>query len=151
MSEGELRWKSYKFNLPNGLLSYATRAAIDGDNLNTCGNPPPPPDAINCKLCGNQSTLLHILNGYKTAHDQGRYTFRHNGIVSNLVKCLKENVNYDTKVFADIKGSSTNGGTIPADIVPIAEKPDIVCVDYSKKSISTYFKLTKKFENSNFF
>ncbi len=103
-----------------------------GDNLNTWGKT----NAINCELCGNRSTLLHILNGCKTALDQGRYTFRHNAVVSYLVKYLKENVNYDTKVFADIKGSSTTGGTIPADIVPTAEKPDIVCLDYSKKSIS---------------
>ncbi len=122
------------FESINIYLSFATQAAIDvlptGDNLNTWGNT----DAINCELCGNRSTLLHIVNGCKTALDQGRYTFRHNTIVSYLVKYLKENVNQDTKVFPDIKGSTTTG-TIPADIVPTAEKPDIVFLWITQRSL----------------
>ncbi len=147
MSEGDLSWKSFMFNLPKGLLSFATRAAIDvlptGDNLNTWGKT----DAVNCELCGNRSTLLHVLNGCKTALNQGRYTFRHNAIVSYIVKYLKDNVNQDFKVYADIQGCSTTGGTIPANIVATAEKPDIVCVNFSTKSV-TILELSVPFESN---
>ena len=147
MSEGDLSWKSYMFNLPKGLLSFATRASIDvlptGDNLNTWGKT----DAVNCELCGNRSTLLHILNGCKTALNQGRYTFRHNAIISYLVNYLKDNVCQEIKVYADIRGSTTTGGTIPASIVPTAEKPDIVCVNGSSKCV-TILELSVPFESN---
>ncbi len=147
MSEGDLSWKSFMFNMPKGLLSFATRAAIDvlptGDNLNTWGKT----DAVNCELCGNRSTLLHVLNGCRTALNQGRYTFRHNAIVSYVVKYLKENVSQEWKVFADIQGCTTTGGTIPADIVPTAEKPDIVCVNHINKSV-TILELSVPFESN---
>ena len=132
-SEGDLSWKSYMFNLPKGLLSFATRAAIDvlpsGDNLNIWGKS----DKSSCDLCGNKSTLLHILNACKTSLNQGRYTFRHNAIIEFLVKYLKDNVCNETKVYADIQGCSITGGTIPAHIVVTAEKPDIVCVNNTVK------------------
>ncbi len=135
------------FNLPKGLLSFATRAAIDvlptGDNLKTWGKT----DAANCELCGNRSTLLHILNGCKTALNQGRYTFRHNAIISHLVKYLRDNVCQEIKVYADIQGCSTTGGTIPASIVTTAEKPDIVCVNGSTKSV-TILELSVPFESN---
>ncbi len=145
--EGDLSWKSYMFNLPKGLLSFATRAAIDvlpsGDNLKIWGKS----DNINCELCGNKNTLLHILNACKTALNQGRYTFRHNAVISYLVKYLKENVSNETKVYADIQGCTTTGGSIPAHIVATAEKPDIVCVNDTTKSI-TILELTVPFETN---
>ncbi len=146
-SEGDLSWKSYMFNLPKGLLSFATRATIDvlpsGDNLRIWGKS----DKTNCELCGNKSTLLHILNACKTAIDQGRYTFRHNAIISFLVKFLKDNVTDEIKVYADIQGCTTTGGTIPANIVATAEKPDIVCVNSASKYVSI-LELSVPFESN---
>ncbi len=127
LCDGDLSWKSYMYNLPKGLLSFATRAAINvlpsGDNLTIWGKS----DKGNCELCGNRSTLLHILNGCTTSLNQGRYTFRHNTIISYLVKFLKENVDEAIQVYSDISGCTVNGGTIPPQIVPTAEKPDSVC------------------------
>ena len=89
MCDGDLGWKSYMFNLPKGLLSFATRAAINvlpsGDNLKLWGKS----DKTNCELCGNKSTLLHILNNCATSLNQGRYTFRHNAIISHVVQFLR--------------------------------------------------------------
>ncbi len=145
--DGDLSWKSYMFNLPKGLLSFATRAAIDvlpsGDNLKVWGKS----DNIKCELCGNKNTLLHILNACKTALNQGRYTFRHNAVISYLVKYLKDNVNEETKVYADLQGYTTTGGTIPANIVVTAEKPDIVCVNSTTKSI-VILELSVPFESN---
>ncbi len=147
LSDGDLTWKSYMFNLPKGLLSFATRAAIDvlptGDNLKIWGKS----DKVNCELCGNRSTLLHVLNGCTTALNQGRFTFRHNAIISFLVGFLKENVSEAIKVYSDIQGCTVNGGTIPAHIVPTAEKPDIVCVNAKEKSISI-LELSVPFETN---
>ncbi len=147
LCDGDLTWKSYMYNLPKGLLSFATRAAINvlpsGDNLKIWGRS----DKGNCELCGNGSTLLHILNGCTTSLQQGRYTFRHNAVVSYLVKFLRENVDKDTKVYADIQGCTVNGGSIPAQVVPTAEKPDIVCVNNITKTISI-LELSVPFETN---
>ena len=39
-------------------------------------------------------------------------------------------------MFANIQGYTLNGGTIPRHIVTSAEKPDIVCVNSSSKTVS---------------
>ena len=68
-----------------------------------------------------------------------RFTYRHNNILSYILKCL------DTqrfKVYSDIDGFQTsNGGTIPPHILVTTLRPDIVIIDEKKKAISV-FELT---------
>ena len=49
-----------------------------------------------CKLCGGNGTLTHILSGCKIALAQGRYTWRHNQVLRQIVlfvdaKCRSHN------------------------------------------------------------
>ncbi len=127
MENSDLEWKSYMYNLPKGVLSFATRACIDvlptGDNLKKWGKKV----SEECSLCGNNETLHHTLNFCPTSLAQGRYTFRHNQIVTHLVKFLKDN-NSSISVFADLEGHTINGGTVPPQVIPTQEKPDIVVI-----------------------
>ena len=84
-----------------------------------------------CHICGNHETLFHILNNCKTALTQGRYNYRHDSVVSYLVNVCQilNNVDKVIEVYADIKGHTVNGGTIPQDIVVTSSRPDIVLVD----------------------
>ena len=72
IEKGDLTWRSLIFNLPKGVLSFITRAAIDAlptaDNLSRWGK------RMNtrCNLC---ETLLHILNNCKSALTQERYNY----------------------------------------------------------------------------
>ena len=42
----------------------------------------------------------------------------------------------ETTIFTDIPGKSMNGGTIPADIVTPAQRPDIVLINRKEKKIA---------------
>ena len=90
-----------------------------------------------CHICGNHETLFHILNNCKTALTQGRYNYRHDSVVSYLVNVCQilNNVDKVIEVYADIKGHTVNGGTIPQDIVVTSSRPDIVLVDRGNEEV----------------
>ena len=54
-----------------------------------------------CKLCGQDGTLNHILSGCRVALSQGRYTWRHNKVLKEVVNSIstrmKENVKKEIK------------------------------------------------------
>jgi len=55
--------------------------------------------------------------------------FRHNSILKHIVDTLQENIDHsqiDARVYADLQGYTTNGGTIPVQTIPTAQKPDLV-------------------------
>ena len=71
------------------------------------------------------------------ALNSGCYLWHHNCIVKFIVN----NVDPKYKVYSDIEGHQTSGGTILAEICITAEKPDIVIIDNVTKLIHL-FELT---------
>ena len=42
---------------------------------------------------------------------------------------MKENNDESEQIFADLPGHQINGGTVPANVLVTAERPDIVIID----------------------
>ena len=88
-----------------------------------------------CALCGQRETVLHVLNNCPVMLNQGRYTYRHNSILSLLLSKLNEVYanDPDSHIYSDIEGRhAIGGGTIPPDILPTNKRPDIVIVTSNK-------------------
>jgi hypothetical protein len=74
-------------------------------------------------------TLLHVLVHYKHTLDQGRLTWRHNFVLNHFAGCLKSALLGKSKVelYCDLDGLQTpGGGSIPADVMVQAQRPDHV-------------------------
>ena len=92
-----------------------------------------------------QGDTNHVLNICNVGKETGRWTWRHNCIVSYVVNSI------DTEkytVFSDIPGhTAAGGGSVPPEICITAQKPDIVIVEKSLKSIHL-FELTCPLEQN---
>jgi hypothetical protein len=66
--------------------------------------------------------------------DQGRLTWRHNSILNHIAGCLKSALvgKSTVKLYCDLDGlQTTDGGSILADIMVHAQRPDLVIIDWS--------------------
>ena len=83
-----------------------------------------------CPLCNSRCpTTLHILNGCPVALNQGRYTWRHDSVLANIVSFLSPLLDKDQQLFADLPGHRASNAplaTIPTDILPTPFRPDLV-------------------------
>ena len=89
-AEGEdVIWKGFMYNLKAGTLKFLLNATID--TLPTAANlqrwKKSPSDL--CKLCRCRQTTSHILNSCSTALNTGRFTCRHDTILSHILSTLK--------------------------------------------------------------
>jgi len=133
---------------PQGVLSFAVRSSIDFlptlSNLKCWGKR----SNVKCPLCKNKETLLHVLNNCTVSLNQGRYTWRHDSVLNHIVHKLQEACkNTNLKVYADIEGMTTSGSTIPANLVPTSQRPDIFVFD-SSSSKAMIAELTVPFEQN---
>ena len=95
-----------------------------------------------CPFCGNTQTLLHILSNCQIALEQGRYTWRHNSVLSNIIRLIRPKLAPDAKLFSDLPGFlAPGGGSIPPHILVTNQKPDIVIINESLGEI-IIFELT---------
>ena len=132
-------WNRIISGLPAGQLSFLLRAGAD------CL-----PSPMNlrrwklrtnakCDLCQSPSpTIHHILSGCPTALDQGRLTWRHDSMLSFLAQGVKQNLEKDSKIFADLHGwlaSESPLATLPADLSSSCDRPDIVVTTATEVSI----------------
>ena len=148
----DLTWKSIIYDLPRGVLSFAVRASIDFlptfSNLKTWGKR----SQTKCKFCGNQETLIHILNSCSVFLNQGRFTWRHDSILVHILKQLKNAIGTNSnniQIFSDMPGFTTTGGTLPVNIIVSKLRPDIVIVNTIKKFVHLV-ELTVPFEHNIF-
>ena len=82
-----------------------------------------------CPFCGNIGTLAHVLSNCSTALNQGRYTWRHNSVLSSLINLIRPHLREGMTIFSDMPGyQAPHGGTIPPHILVTALKPGIVIV-----------------------
>ena len=91
--------------------------------------------------------LNHVLSSCPKFLEQGRYTYRHNNVIKEIVENIdRENA----RVYADIEGHTIGGGTVPPDILVTSEKPDIVIIHdpetAEKKHHITIIELTVPWE-----
>ena len=147
----DLTWKSIIYNLPRRVMSFAVRASIDAlptfKNLQRWGKRL----SGKCDLCNNTQTLHHVLNHCQPMLTQGRYTWRHDSILSHISKIVQLSevvTNGDINVNVDLTGTIAGSrGTIPANIMPTTDRPDMVL--YRSKEKEMYiFELTVPFERN---
>ena len=132
--EIDATWKSYIYGLPKGTAKFIINVAIDSlptkANLMTWGKR----SNDRCRRCGWRENLNHILSACRKSLDEGRFTYRHNNIIKEIIPHLeKQRFN----IYSDIEGFSTSaGGTIPPNILVTSQKPDLVIVNKNEKAIS---------------
>ena len=88
-----------------------------------------------CPLCSNNGTLEHILNFCTVALNQGRLTWRHNSVLQFLAQSFISKKPSELEVYADLDGLHLNGSTIPPDIVPTQQRPDLVIINRKEKLV----------------
>ena len=55
-----------------------------------------------CKFCLNTQTLQHVMSSCKISLNELRYNWRHDSILPNLMKKLKNVMNKQLAFYADI-------------------------------------------------
>jgi hypothetical protein len=81
-----------------------------------------------------KQTLFHVLVHCKHTLDQGRLTWRHDSDLNNIAGCLKSALVGKSTIalYCDLDGLQVlGGGSIPADVMVQAQRPDLVIVDQS--------------------
>ena len=79
-----------------------------------------------CKFCLNSQRLQHVVSGCKVYLHEGRYNWRHDSILKNLVTYFKS-IRGNLKYYVDIPGSE-----LPSVITGVERRPDIVIRDKNK-------------------
>ena len=90
-----------------------------------------------CKFCLNSRTLEHVVSGCKVYLHEGRYNWRHDSILKNLVTYFKS-IRGNLKYYVDIPGFEW-----PSVITGEKRRPDIIIHDTNKLYI---IELTVGFE-----
>jgi hypothetical protein len=145
--KSNVTWKSIINNIPRGVLSFALKSIVNG--LNT-------PDNLKrwkirqtnkCELCGNSGTLEHILNWCPKALREGRFTWRHNSVLSHFTQELAKAKSSNVQIYADIPNQTLNGATVPPDVLVTTQRPDLVILNRDTKTIDI-LELTISFEKN---
>lgn len=135
-----ITWQSIIRRVPRNVLSFALKLSTNSlpspDNLRRWGKR----NMGGCPLCScPYGTLAHIINICPVSLKQGRFTWRHDSVLSHLTDKIKSLATPDTDVYADLDGHSINGTTVPGDIHPPGgkgSKPDLVIINRKEKKIS---------------
>ena len=108
-------------NIYNFSIRYLNNTLANGSNMFKWGRIASPL----CPSCHHQQTLGHVIGGCFVHLKEGRYTYRHDSVLSNLAKSIP--VNEHQTVYADIPGYSS-----PSTICGDDKRPDIVIVKDDK-------------------
>ena len=140
--KGCVSWKSYMWDIPQGVLRFAINAGINTlptfDNLKRWGK------RVNdrCPFCGNIQTLAHVLSNCSVALDQGRLTWRHNSVLLTLIDFIQPSLRANFTIYSDLPGhTADHGGVIPPHILVTALRPDLCIIDEVQK-VFILFELT---------
>ena len=145
-----LTWKSFLWGLPRGVAKFALNAGLNtlptGDNLRRWGKRAT--DA--CKVCRGtgRQTLHHLLSSCSASLEQGRYTFRHDSVLRTISDFLRGKLEIGCEMFSDLAGRGSRGsGTVPLDIIPTTQRPDIVVLNRADRRI-IIFELTVPWDSN---
>ena len=136
-------WSRIQQGLPAGQFSFILRAAS--------GTLPTPmklnhwrykadPQCLHCS--SPHSTTLHILNACPSALSKGRYTWRHDSVLCQILDSLSLHLSSLGSLYGDIDGYraiENPVATIPLDILVTSDCPDIVFI--SKDNSNTIIEL----------
>ena len=87
---GEVIWANVVSHLYDKVLSFAINAVQDVLPHNVNLHRWHKENSKACPLCGQNQTLMHVLNNCKASLHSNRYTWRHNsvlGVIAAFVKC----------------------------------------------------------------
>ena len=137
-------WATVVKSLPEEQMKFALNAAVDtlphNANLHLwCKKSSPA-----CHLCGNNQSLLHVLNNCSVARDARRYNTRHDLVLQEIASAIRPFLRPSTILSVDLD----DGYNFPTHIVPTDLRPDIVWWDPGVRSMCLA-ELTVCFE-SNF-
>lgn len=135
------------YNLPHGVCKFLINSCSDTLNHNSNLVRWGKRSNDKCPTCGNKETLQHVLNICKVYLDQGRFTWRHNNILSFIHSCIVEGLNakeYDHTTAADI---DSNKSTVPVNCAVTPLKPDI-CVLLNENKKLYIIELSVPFEHN---
>ena len=130
------------WDIPQGILKFAINAGINTlpsfDNLKRWGKR----TSDRCPFCGNIQTLAHILSNCNVFLDQGRYTWRHNSVLSSLINVVRPRLLEGFTLYSDMPGyQAPHGGTIPPHIMATSLRPDLFVVNEITRT-AIIFELT---------
>jgi hypothetical protein len=144
MQNVDFTWKADLFNLPRGVAKFLINSILNTlptkDNLARWGKVL----SKSCDLCGNYETMNHVLSGCPTALNQGRFTWRHDSVLARIATFITSEDSSDLEIYSDAGGRAW---TIPPDILPTFNRPDLVTISRSNKRISI-FELTVPYERN---
>ena len=139
-------WNRILLGLPANQLSFLIRAGSD--------TLPTPLNlkrwhyrvANTCPLCDSPNpTTAHILNSCSEALNQGRFTWRHDSVLSCLTSYVKNEITPFSDLYADIpsfRASDFPPSTLSRDVITSSGKPDLVLIE---GSVFTIIELTIPF------
>lgn len=143
-------WNSIVYNLPRGVLKFVLNSILDTNptnaNLARWGK------RINsrCALCGSYETLLHTLNACKKSLDQGKFTWRHDNILSFVYEHIVKNLTAPSQfsIIVDLPDiPKNNHTTVPVQCTVTNQRPDLVLFDNIQKHV-TIVELTVPFDTN---
>lgn len=95
-----------------------------------------------CPFCGNIQTLAHTPSNCSVALDQGRFTWRHDSVLSAIIHVLRSSLSPDFVFFSDMAGhQAPHGGTIPPHVLVTNLRPDIFVLNETSREV-VVFELT---------
>ncbi len=138
------------FNLPRNTVKFLLDSVLDtlpaNSNFMRWGNR----SNSKCELCSHHETLLHTLNNCPTMLNDGRYTWRHNSVLSHMFT-LAQNLSKETHwiIHSDLPdhNSKCDISTVPTDICVTTQIPDIVMIN-RPHTIAILIELTVCFETN---
>ena len=143
----DINWKSILYHLPRNVLQFLVNSSIDtlptNANLVRWNKRTSP----KCNICPNKETLLHTLNNCKTMLDQGRYTWRHDSILSAIFEKWRSKLQENESINCDLPNNYAGISTIPSSVIVTNQRPDITVVNEIDKSI-ILFELTVPFDSN---
>ena len=76
------------------------------------------------------------------ALDQGRYTWRHNSVLSNIIGLIRDKLAMGSHLFSDLPGYlAPGGGSVPPHIITTNLRPDIFICNETLREVIV-FELT---------
>ena len=132
-------WNRIISGLHSGQLSFMLRASVDclptPLNLRRWKYITDP----KCKLCSLPTpTTLHILSNCQTALDQGKYTWRHDSVLKQIVQRFMNVPSEGQALYADLRGFLANTSppaTISLNLSSSSDRPDLVIISPDKIGI----------------
>jgi hypothetical protein len=88
-----------------------------------------------CRLCDQKETIMHVESFCPVALNSGRYTWRHNKVLSCVVNMLKSWLPFGSELLADLPDTPFNYVILPADISKLALRPDICIIHRPSKRV----------------